>query len=65
LEQNRENLGTSKAKHEDLTSLLLAPKIDEKHDNDRGRYVEDARFEDYVREKLEHESLREEFQRGY
>lgn len=62
MEQNRKDLRTSKAKHEDLMSLLLAPEINEEHNDYGCWYVEYACFEDYVWEKLENESLREELQ---
>ncbi len=45
-----------------MTSLLLAPEIDEEYDDDGCGYVEDACFEDYVWKKLEHKSLSEELQ---
>lgn len=63
MEQNRGDSGTSKEKLGNLMLLLLAPEIDEKHDDDGCWYVEYACFEDYIWEKFEHESLREEFQR--
>jgi hypothetical protein len=46
LEQNRKDPRTSKAKHEDLMSLLLAPEIDEEHNDYGCWYVEYACFED-------------------